>query len=188
MRQFPFYSYKKHFKWIYWKHTHTHKWSECLTEFKVKSTRLDCSAQAKRLLDLVHHFELNYTTSQRGTQLLPRKQLTAMHRISGWAVHNPQLHSLWKEKFKCALLPSVLLSRTLGHVTPPPDRLKYHLASVIFSLCWYKQTMNKYLFHYYFQFHLRVGCRVVVFSVCLKNNAYFLACKITGFGHQVQFP
>lgn len=86
-----------------------------------------------------------------------------MHRISGWAVPNPQLHSLWKEKFKCALLPSVLLSRTLGHVTPPPDRLKYHLASVIFSLCWYKQTMNKYLFHYYFQFHLRVGCRVVVF-------------------------
>lgn len=26
------------------------------------------------------------------------------------------------------------------------------------------------------------------FLVSLKNNAYFLACKITGFGHQVKFP
>lgn len=36
-------------------------------------------------------------------------------------------------------------------------------------------------------FHLRVGCRGF-FSVFSKNNAYFLACKITGFGHQVKFP
>lgn len=26
------------------------------------------------------------------------------------------------------------------------------------------------------------------FLVSLKNNAYFLACKITGFGHQAKFP
>lgn len=93
--------------------------------------------------------------------------------------------SLWKEKFKCALFPSVLLSRTLGLITPPPDRPKYHLISVIFSLCRYNRPWtNKFLFRYYFPFPFiwewAVGLVIFLFFIFSFSEKQHLLTKLQG--------
>lgn len=190
-RQFPFSNYKRTLK-EYSENTHTRVIH--LSVSQNLRSRAHCLTHQLAMKDFRSNGSwIKPTVSDWATAPLPEKH-PVVKAGDSYASHFWLSSSQWlialtvKRRIKACLI-SVLLSRTMGLLTPPPDRLKYHLVSVIFSLCRYKQTMNKYLFRYYFHFpsiwEWAVG---VFFLVSLKNNAYFLACKITGFGHQVKFP
>lgn len=75
---------------------------------------------------------------------------------------------------------SVLLSITLGLITPPPERLMHHLILVIFSLCRYKQTINKSLFHYYFHSPSICWWAAGLFWLLWKTTPTFQLAKLQG--------
>lgn len=75
---------------------------------------------------------------------------------------------------------SVLLSITLGLITPPPDRLMHHLILVIFSICRYKQTINKSLFHYCFHYPSICWWAAGPFWLLRKTTPTFQLAKLQG--------
>lgn len=143
-----------------------HKSDSSVSEFKVKSTLLDSSVQA------TNEFRPNgslvkCTTSNWATAPLPERHPVVKagdsHASHFWLSFSQWLIAFTvKRRIQACLISFTSAFQNTGLITPPPDRLKYHLVSVISSLCRYKQTMNKYRFHYYFHFPSIWECAVWV--------------------------